>query len=379
MPSLTEFPAYARLQGELLGASASALAWSDGRELLDLYGGHCVNSLGAGDLELGATLQRQWQRLSFATNLVDQPGRQAFYEAWQSLMPHGSWQVFASNSGAEANENLLKMALAATGRSKVICFDGAFHGRTAAAAAVSDGASGFPQAPFEVLRLPWGSTEGIDASVGAVILEPIQSLAGVVDPPAGFLAGLRAACDASGAWLLFDEVQTGPGRLGSPWASQHFGVIPDAFSTAKGCASGFPLGLSFVQEAHASTVPQGLCGSTFGGAPMALAASAHVAQRIAAPRFLEHVQALGRSLHGLAGTGPVIKVRGEGLLIGLELAPGLTAKAARDGLLQQGILTGTSQHPQVLRLSPPLNLPGSAVGQLARALSTLPYPVAPLV
>ena len=378
MSTLHDYPAYGRLDGQLLGASASVLSWSDGRELLDLYGGHCVNALGAGDPQLGAALARQWEQLSFATNLVDHPGRQAFFDAWQPLMPSGDWQVFASNSGAEANENLLKMALAATGRDTVACFHGGFHGRTAAAAAVSDGKSGFPGAPFEVRRLPWGSVDGIDASVGAVILEPIQSLGGVVDPPPGFLADLRASCDAAGAWLLFDEVQTGPGRLGTPWASQHFGVTPDAFSTAKGCAGGFPLGLSFVQAQAAEAVPSGLCGSTFGGAPLALAAAAHVAQRLAHPSFLPHVQKLGKRLHGLAGTGPVIGVRGTGLLIGLELAEGLTAKQARDGLLEQGILTGTCWDPQVLRLSPPLTLPGSAVGQLAQALTSLPYP-SPLV
>lgn len=374
MPTLSDFPAYSRLDGQLLGAQASVLAWSDGRELLDLYGGHCVNALGAGDLQLGATLARQWEQLSFATNLVDHPGRQAFLDAWAPLMPAGDWQVFASNSGAEANENLLKMALGATGRDTVVCFEDAFHGRTAAAAAVSQGAAGFPQAPFHVRRLPWGETAGIDASVGAVILEPIQSLGGVIDPPAGFLADLRAACEASGAWLLFDEVQTGPGRLGTPWASQHFGVTPTAFSTAKGCAGGFPLGLSFVQQEAAKQVPAGLCGSTFGGAPLALAAAAHVAQRLAQPGVLDHVQKLGKSLHGLVGTGPVVGVRGAGLLIGLELAPGLSAKQARDGLLAHGVLTGTCWDPQVLRLSPPLTLPGSAVGQLAQALTALPYP-----
>ena len=155
MPTLSDFPAYARLDGQLLGAQDSVLAWSDGRELLDLYGGHCVNALGAGDLQLGATLARQWEQLSFATNLVDHPGRQAFFDAWAPLMPAGDWQVFASNSGAEANENLLKMALGATGRDTVVCFEGAFHGRTAAAAAVSHGSAGFPQAPFQVRRLPW--------------------------------------------------------------------------------------------------------------------------------------------------------------------------------------------------------------------------------
>jgi acetylornithine/N-succinyldiaminopimelate aminotransferase len=369
MGRLAEFPAYARLPLDPAGAAGSTLSLRDGRELLDLYGGHCVNSLGAGDAGLGAALREQWDELSFATNLLPLEQRESFHAALEPGLPAGEWSVFCANSGAEANENALKIALAATGRGRVVCFEGAFHGRTAAAAAVSDMRSAaFPTDPFEVLRLPWGATAGIDDAVGAVILEPIQSLAGVVDPPAGWLEALRAACDRTGALLVFDEVQTGSGRLGAPWAAQHFGVTPDLFTTAKGVGGGFPLGLSFATAAVTAACPSGLLGSTFGGGPLALRAATEVARRVNDPAFLAGVRAASAALQRAAGRGPVVAVRGAGLLLGLVVEDGLPAKALRDALLAQGVLTGTCNDPQVLRLCPPLTLTAAQAESFLAAL-----------
>jgi len=368
---LTEFPAYKRLPLEVIGAEGCELILRDGRRILDLYGGHCVNTLGAGDARLGAVLQKQWQELSFATNLLDHAPRARFLAAFARNLPEGSWQVFCSNSGAEANENALKLALKATGRKRVISFHGAFHGRTAAANAVTDGkAWGTP--PFGVSRLPWNSVTGIDDGVAAVIIEPIQSLAGVVDPPPGFLGALRVACDAAGAALIFDEVQTGNGRLGTPWAAQFYGVTPDVFTTAKGAGGGIPIGLSVVSEEWAARVPGSIMGSTFGGGPLALAAAAHVAERISDPGFLHNVREGSAVLRGCARLGPVRRVRGEGLLLGLELEEGASAVALRDALLGQGILTGTCDDPRVLRLCPPLTLTPAQAQRLPDALAALP-------
>jgi acetylornithine/succinyldiaminopimelate/putrescine aminotransferase len=376
MSTLNEFPAYQRLPGTILVAQDSLLYQEDGSSILDLYGGHCVNSLGTGSAELSEALSAQWQSLSFATNLLQHPGRQAFLDAWQALMPPGSWQVFASNSGAEANENLLKWALQSTGRSTIVCYQGAFHGRTAAAAAVSDGPTGFPSAPFEVRRLPWGSTAGIDHKVAAVILEPIQSLAGVIEAPQGFLQSLRTSCTKNGSWLLFDEVQTGNGRLGKVWASQYYQVTPDGFSTAKGVAGGLPLGLSFVTENLAAELPGGLSGSTFGGSPMSLAASTVVARYLAKPEFLQRIAALHQAFASLVGVGPVVGIRGKGLLVGLELNPEFSATQVQQQLQLQGILVGTCRDPQILRVCPALNLSGSAISILSRALRQLTVAVA---
>lgn len=375
MERLAEFPAYARLPLVPAAARGCALHDAAGAELLDLYGGHCVNALGAGDAGLGAALAEQWRRLSFTTNLLPLPERDAFLAALAPSMPPGSWRVFCSNSGAEANENALKIALAATGRARVACFRGAFHGRTAAAAAVSDKtASGFPSTPFEVLRLPWGATDGIDERVAAVILEPIQSLAGVVEPPPGFLAALRGACDAAGALLIFDEVQTGSGRLGAPWAAQHYGVTPDLFTTAKGAGGGFPLGLSFARAELAERTPEGLLGSTFGGGPLALRAATEVARRVAAPGLLAQVRASSALLRQAAGRGPIEAVRGAGLLLGLVTAPATSARELRDALLARGILAGTCGDPRVLRLCPPLTLRPEQAERLLAVLDALEVP-----
>ncbi|HUR27311.1 MAG TPA: aminotransferase class III-fold pyridoxal phosphate-dependent enzyme, partial [Planctomycetota bacterium] len=153
--SLVEWPAYKRIAIDVVAAEGSELVTRDGRRVLDLYGGHCVNTLGAGDPGLGAVLAKQWKSWSFATNLLDHAPRREFLAAFEPLMPPGDWCVFVTNSGAEANENALKAALAVTGRSKVVCFTGAFHGRTAGAAHVSDTKRrAYPAAPFEALRIP---------------------------------------------------------------------------------------------------------------------------------------------------------------------------------------------------------------------------------
>ncbi|MBK8178603.1 MAG: aspartate aminotransferase family protein [Planctomycetes bacterium] len=374
--SLNEWPAYKRIAVDVVSATGSELTTRDGRTVLDLYGGHCVNTLGAGDAELGRVLSRQWRDWSFATNLLDHGPRREFLQAFERLMPAGDWCVFVTNSGAEANENALKAALAITGRRRVVAFSGAFHGRTGGAASVSDTKRpAYPSMPFESLRLPWNDLAAaertIDASVGAVILEPIQSLAGVQEPAPGFLETLRRRCDAGGALLIFDEVQTGNGRLGTYWASQRFGVMPDLFTTAKGAAGGYPIGLTVARAALASSTPEGLMGTTFGGGPLALAMASAVARRISAPGFLEHVRAVGADFRACCVRGPVAQVRGEGLLLGLVLKPGHKAAVVRDALLAQGVLVGTCDDPSVLRLSPALNLPSDAPARLAAALDAV--------
>lgn len=369
---LQEFSAYQRLPQKLEQARGNHFRTTDGSNMLDFYGGHCVNTLGSGDVLLGRALFEQWQRCSFTTNLVDLPLRTQFLQELEPGLPQGDWQVFCSNSGAEANENLLKMTLQTTSRETIVAFQGAFHGRTAAAAAVSESSSSaWPSTPFPVRRLPWGSIDGIDETVAAVLLEPIQSLAGVVMPPKNFLQNLREVCDAYGALLLFDEVQTGNGRLGTLWASQYFDVLPDGFTTAKGCAAGFPMGLTFLSKSIAETLPAGLCGSTFGGGPLAMTAAIQVQKRLTSPGFLQQVQNFSTQLSQAKGLGPVVGVRGAGLLLGLEIAHPHTAREVRDALLAQGILTGLSNDPQVLRLSPALTLTAADIDQLLQALTTI--------
>ena len=378
--SCREFQNYSRLNLDVVGAQGDELVLRDGRRILDLYGGHCVNTLGAGHEELGRSLSEQWQELSFATNLLALDERTTFFEAFGARLPElagtSGWQVFLSNSGAEANENALKVAFSATKRSRVVCFEGAFHGRTAAATAVTDtDSAGFPSPPFEVCRIPFGDVAAaeaaIDGETAACMLEPIQAMAGVVTPTSAYLEALRELCDASGALLLFDEVQTGSGRLGAPWASQAMGTVPDVFTTAKGAASGLPIGITCFRDAHAEKVEPGLFGSTFGGGPLVLRAAALVSRKVASGELLENVQATSRVFQGCAGIGPVKAVRGMGLLLGLEMVPGVSAREVQAALLEQGILAGGSADPRVLRLSPPLTLAPERALVLRGALESM--------
>lgn len=380
--SLKEIDVYPRLPLPVVSAKGCELTLADGRTVLDLYGGHCVNTLGAGDAGLEKVIVAQWRELSFATNLLDHAPRTRFLEALAPGLPKlvgESWQVFCSNSGAEANENALKLALDGTQRSVVVCFGGAFHGRTAAAAAVTDGKKAFPQAPFTVRRVPFNdlaaASAAIDESVAAVILEPIQSLAGVTVPVEGFLETLRRACDRVGAVLVFDDVQTGNGRLGTPWSAQHFGVVPDVITTAKGAAGGLPIGLTIARERCTRHAKHGTLGSTFGGGPLVLAVAAEVARRVNAPGFLANVRASSAALVAAVESsrkkgGPIAAVRGAGLLLGLVLEEGLDGAEVRNQLLANGVLVGTSNDKRVLRLSPPLTLEPAHAVRLAAALDS---------
>jgi len=374
--SCKELPSYARLDLDVVGATGDELVLEDASRVLDLYGGHCVNTLGAGDPMLGEVLERQWRTLSFTTNLLPLGARAVFLEAFGANLPEGDWSVFLSNSGSEANENALKGALSSTGRRAVVCFQGAFHGRTAAASAVTDtDRTVFATAPFEVRRIPFDDADAarhaIDATTACVLLEPIQSMAGVVEPRPGFLELLRARCDEVGALLAFDEVQTGNGRLGTPWASQLLGVVPYPFTRVKGAAGGFPIGITVLARSVAERVDPELFGSTFGGGPLALAAATAVARRIRAGGLLDNVRAASDALSAAALRGPVARVRGRGLLLGLELQEGLSAKKIQRGLLDAGVLVGTSKDPSVLRVNPSLAIDPREAERLAEALSRL--------
>lgn len=375
-PRLGELPVYSRLDLDVVRTEGAELLCRDGRRVLDLYGGHCVSALGGSPAEVGARVAEQWGRQSFLSNLFQHEAREEFLAAFSPLLPAGSWRAFFSNSGSEANENALKIALARTGRERVVAFAGAFHGRTAAASAASDlQRAAFPRAPFDLARVRFGDLEGVREALlvptAAVLLEPIQSMAGVRVPPPGFLEGLRELCDASGAALVFDEVQTASGRTGAPFAATTFGVTPDLLTTAKGAAAGLPIGLTLASEAWAEGLPSGILGSTFGGGPTVLAAARLVADTVAAPGFLERVRASGEALVSAARRGPVREVRGAGLLLGLELEEGLDARDVRDRLLARDVLVGTSNDPRVLRLFPSLLLTPEQVGRFGDALADL--------
>jgi acetylornithine/succinyldiaminopimelate/putrescine aminotransferase len=350
---------------------------SSGRRVLDFYGGHAVAALGYGHPRLTAALVHQAQTLQFQSNVVPMAVRDRAANALADFAPAGLDRVFFVNSGAEANENALKLALKLTGRDKVVAIEHGFHGRTAAAGAVTWRAReswyGYPRAPMDVQFVPRDDqrvlAEAVDAATAAIIIEPVQGLAGAYDFAPEFLHAARRLCDAHGAMLILDEVQTGMGRLGHPFGADLYAVRPDLLTTAKGLAGGFPAGAVIMTEAIAQQLKPGELGTTFGGAPVACAAIEAVITVIRDEALLPRVRELSAELRAGCVTGVVKSVRGQGYLLGLECT--VKASVVRDALLARDILTGTSSDPHVLRLLPPLVLERHHVQHLAAALTEI--------
>src|SRR5262249_18483283 len=281
--------------------------------------------------------------------------------------------VFFCNSGAEANENALKIALRLTGRTRIAMLEGGWHGRTLLALSATTEEK--LRKPFEWLlcdsvRPRPNETDdvvAIDERVAAVIREPIQSIAGIVELEAEFLAALRRRCDDVGAMLIYDEVQTGMGRLGRPFAAGEGGVWPDMATSAKGIANGIPMGAVLMSSRVAAGLKPGDLGSTFGGGPVACASLLAVLETIERERLLSHAERLGEAMREKLSIGPATAVLGRGCLIGLKTAT--PAKDLQKKLMDRGFVTGTSANPHVLRLMPPINTPVEAVDELADALA----------
>jgi acetylornithine/succinyldiaminopimelate/putrescine aminotransferase len=348
-----------------------------GRKVLDFYGGHAVAALGYGHPKLSDTLARASRELVFQTNALPLKVRDEAAEALAAFGPPGLDRVFFINSGAEANENALRLALKLTGRPKIVAMEQSFHGRTAAASAVTWGAKeswyGFPRTPFDVQFAARNDAAAlaaaVDSSTAAVIIEPVQGLAGAFDFAPEFLHAARAACDKAGALLILDEVQTGMGRLGEPFGAQLYDVRPDLLTVAKGLGGGFPCGAVLMPNAIAKTLKPGSLGTTFGGGPVACAAIKTVIEAIRAENLLANVREAHAAIRASCVVGPVVDVQGKGFLVGLRTKP--KAAAVRDALLARDILTGTSADSHVLRLLPPLILTVEHVQILARALEDL--------
>jgi acetylornithine/succinyldiaminopimelate/putrescine aminotransferase len=369
------FPVYPQLGIEPVAGEGMRLTTRDGRELLDFYGGHAVALLGYGHPRLLSALAAQAESLFFQTTAVPQAARVRAAERLAAFV--GLPRVFFVNSGAEANENALRLAFRATGRPRAVALAGAFHGRTAAAAAVTHGAArwyGFPRPPFEVTFVPPGDLAALSAALrpdaAALILEPVQGLAGAVDLGGEYLEAARAFTRRAGALLIFDEVQCGMGRTGWPSSLQRWGVAPDLLTLAKGLAGGFPAAALLATEEVAATVSFGDLGTTFGGGPLACRLLTAVLDVLEEPGFLPRVRERSEELRQRClARGPVVAVQGAGLLLGLRLSR--PAKEVQGELLARGILAGTSADPEVLRLLPPLTIGREEIDRLAAALAEL--------
>jgi acetylornithine/succinyldiaminopimelate/putrescine aminotransferase len=368
---------YSMLPFEPVRGSGVYLVNSAGRRVLDLYGGHAVAALGYAHPRLSEALARQSHDLVFQTNALPLRIRDEAAELLAEFGPPGLGRVFFVNSGAEANENALRLALRVTGRSKIVAIEHSFHGRTAAAGAVTWGAMsswyGFPRAPMDVTFVPRNDVAAlaaaVDSATAGVIIEPVQGLAGAFDFAPEFLHAARAACDRHGALLILDEVQTGIGRLGEPFGAQLYRVRPDLLTTAKGLGGGFPCGAILLPNTIAAELKPGALGTTFGGGPVACAAIKAVIEVINEDRLLANVREVSATIRATCRVGPVESIQGQGFLLGLKTRP--RAALVRDALLERDILTGTSADPHMLRLLPPLILTIEHVQRLAAALEDL--------
>ena len=338
---------------------------SDGARYLDLYGGHAVAGTGHCHPHVVKAIKDQADKLLFYSNLVYSEVRARAAEKLVSITPESLTKAFFCNSGTEANENAMRMARMATGREKIITFSGGFHGRTADAISATFLGKyreiGKPNVPGH-LQAEFGDIDSVravaDDSVAAIMLEPIQSMAGVKIAPPEFYRALRELCDEFGIVLIYDEVQTGVGRTGD-WffagSSAGDGVVPDVITLAKSLGSGIPVGACLVTEKIASHIKENDLGTTFGGGMIAMAAVIATLEAIESDRMLDNVREVESYLRErLKEVGQVVNVHGRGFLLGLEFAD--SAKKVHEALLEQKIITGTSTDPKVLRLLPPLCL-----------------------
>lgn len=336
----------------------------DGRRYLDMYSGHAVASTGHAHPHVVEAIAGQASRLIFYSNVVDLDIRKRAVEKLLSFIssPDGITHALFANSGAEAIENALKMAVLQTRRKKIVAFEGGFHGRTLLATNVTGNPKYRGQAPYaldQIEILPFGDVDAlhgaIDEGTAAVVVEPVQSMAGCRTASAAFFRALRELTANTGTYLVFDEIQTGIGRTGRMFFAGTHDVLPDIVCLAKGIGSGFPLSAVLVTSAIAERIEYGQFGATYGAGPMAMAAMLATLEVIEREGLLANVSTLAdRLVTELLKLPGVEAIDGLGFLIGIRTK----AKAAdiQKRLLDAGVIVGTSDDPFVVRLLPPLVL-----------------------
>jgi acetylornithine/succinyldiaminopimelate/putrescine aminotransferase len=332
----------------------------DGNEYLDLYGGHAVVSTGHCHPRVVEALRTQAEEILFYSNVVYSSVRARAVKKLMEFAGPPYWQAFLANSGSEANENAIKVARALTGRTDVLSLSNSFHGRTYGSLS-STGVSHYaeylntPVPGHRILDLQ-EVADAVDSDTAAVLLEPIQSMGGVEEVPEQTLHQIHDACRSHGAFLIFDEVQTGVGRTGSFLYAGTGGIYPEMVTLAKGIASGVPASALLVTREVAEKVRSGDLGATFGGAPVSCAAMEATLEVLEEEDLIRNAARIGSYLRQELETLPwVAEVRGRGLLLGIKIQGG-TAKDLGRFLRASRILTGTSSDPSVLRLLPPLVL-----------------------
>lgn len=349
--------------------------WDEnGTEYLDLYGGHAVISIGHSHPTYVKYITEQLNNIGFYSNYVKIPIQNQVAEQLTKLSGYDDYTLFLCNSGAEANENAIKLASFHTGKKKIIYFSGAFHGRTAAAVACTDN----PKIVAPVnqsenfVKLPFNDLEALEnefktnSDIAGVIVEGIQGVGGVQIPTTEFLQKIQQLCNENNAVFIADEIQSGFGRSGKFFAHQHADVTPDIISMAKGMGNGFPVaGILISPKFKAS---YGLLGTTFGGNFLACAATKAVLDVIEEENLLQNAQEVGDYLVSLLQNQKNIKeIRYQGLMIGIDLA--FPCNEIRNRLVKEyKMLTGNASTPNTLRVLPALNVKKEDVKKFADAL-----------
>ena len=361
----TQVATYAKMPLAVEKGTGSWIWTSEGERYLDLYGGHAVCAVGHAHPAVAKAIGEQTEKLLFYSNLVYSEVRAATAEKLVSLAPPALNKAFFCNSGTEANESAMRMARLATGRAKVISFTGSFHGRTADAISASFLGRyrelGRPNVPGH-LEAEFGDIKSVrklaDEKTAAIILEPIQSMAGMREAEPTFFQALRKLCDEHGIILIFDEIQTGIGRTGE-WffsgSSNAGGIQPDIVSLAKSLGSGVPVGACLVNENIASHIKVNDLGTTFGGGMLAMAAVRATLEAIETEDMIANARAIELHLREhLTGIPGIKAIRGKGCLIGIQFDS--PCRVINEKLFAKHIISGMSSDPCVLRLLMPMNI-----------------------
>ncbi|MEP6901154.1 MAG: aminotransferase class III-fold pyridoxal phosphate-dependent enzyme [Actinomycetota bacterium] len=351
---------------------------SDGEKYLDLYGGHAVCATGHAHPYVVRAIQEQAAKVLFYSNLVYSEIRARAAEKLVSVAPESMTKAFFCNSGTEANENAMRMARFATGREKVITFSGGFHGRTADSISATFLGNyrnlGKPNVPHHVCA-EFGNLESVrelaDKETAAIMLEPIQSMAGVTEAAPEFFKGLREICDEHGIVLIFDEVQTGIGRTGNWFFSGSDlagNVEADIITLAKSLGSGVPVGACLVNDRISGVIKTNDLGTTFGGGMLAMAAVLATLEAIENDNMRSNISEIESYLREqLKEIEEVVALHGKGGLLGIEFAD--SCKPIHAKLLENHIITGTSSNSNVLRLLPPLCVKKEEIDLLINVLN----------
>jgi len=356
--------------------------WDDtGQRYLDLYGGHGVISIGHSHPAYLNAVMKQIKKIGFYSNSIEIPLQQELADRLKLLSSYDSYRLFLCNSGAEANENALKLASFYNGKRKVVAFRNSFHGRTAAAVHVTDQSNiaapinndQFPVVFIEINNKTQLEKTLDNGDVCAVIIEIIQGVGGLDMPCPSYLKLLSNLCIEKGIVLIIDEVQSGYGRSGKFFAHQHFGIKADIITMAKGMGNGFPVAGLLINPAIKAK--HGMLGSTFGGNHLACAAAISVLKTMKSEKLIENAESVGRKLVSALKKIPAIKqIKGKGLMLGIEFEG--NAKPIRDELLHQYfIFTASSANKNLIRILPPLSVTYEEMKAFPEALKKILVPV----